>query len=150
VSRPLKRVLFVCIGNSCRSQMAEAFARAYGGDVLIAASAGVSPATDIARDTVRAMSEKNIDIRDHFPKSLRHLGRSQFDLAINMSGYDIPDTTATEIRAWDVPDPVSLKYEEHCEVRDAIERLVMTLITELRRAQKEPQLRGFGSGHVPL
>jgi arsenate reductase (thioredoxin) len=145
VSRPLKRVLFVCIGNSCRSQMAEAFARAYGSDVMIPASAGLSPADHIAADTLRAMAEKSIDIRDHFPKSLRHLGRSQFDLVINISGFDIPDSTGTEIRAWDIPDPVFLKFEEHCVVRDAIERLVMTLISELRREQNAPQFRPFGS-----
>ena len=52
-----KRVLFVCIGNSCRSQMAEAFARAYGRDVVAPASAGVYPANVIAPDTMRAMAE---------------------------------------------------------------------------------------------
>jgi arsenate reductase len=148
VSRPPKRVLFVCIGNSCRSQMAEGFARTYGSDVIIPASAGFSPATTIAPDTIRAMDEKNIDIRDHFPKGLRHLGRSQFSLVINMSGFDVPDTLAEEIRSWDVPDPVFLGYSEHCEVRDAIERLVMTLIAELRRDQNSPQLRPFGSGRL--
>ena len=50
MSGPLKRVLFVCIGNSCRSQMAEGFARAYGSDVMAVASAGLSPATRIAPD----------------------------------------------------------------------------------------------------
>ena len=148
MSRALKRVLFVCIGNSCRSQMAEAFARAYGTDVMVPASAGLSPATGIAPDTMRAMAERNLDLRDHFPKSLRHLGRSQFDLVINMSGFDIPDSTGAEIRFWDVLDPVFLDYEEHCQVRDAIERLVMTLISELRRDRDSPQLRPFGSGRL--
>jgi len=55
-----KRVLFVCLGNSCRSQMAEAFARAYGSDVLIAASAGLTPASGVAADTSRAMAEKGL------------------------------------------------------------------------------------------
>lgn len=132
-----KRVLFVCIGNSCRSQMAEGFARTYGGDVLIAASAGLTPAMSIARDTQRAMGEKGINLRDQFPKSIRHLGRAQFDVVINMSGYDLPDSVGTSIRSWDVPDPVMMKYGEHCEVRDAIERLVMTLILEFRREQGE-------------
>jgi len=148
VSRVLKRVLFVCIGNACRSQMAEGFARSYGADVLIPASAGISPATNIAPDTRRAMAEKGIDVRDQFPKSLRHLARAEFDLVINMSGFDIPDSTGAEIRSWDVPDPVYLKYEEHCEVRDAIETLVMALVLELRRAQNQPQFRGFGSGRL--
>jgi len=59
----LKRVLFVCIGNACRSQMAEGFARAYGADVMIPASAGLAPAMNVARDTKTAMAEKDIDIR---------------------------------------------------------------------------------------
>ena len=129
----LKRVLFVCIGNSCRSQMAEAFARAYGSDVLIAASAGLAPATGIARDTLRAMEEKGLDLRDQFPKAMRHLGRSQFDLIVNMSGFELPGPPTAPVREWEIADPVLLKYEEHCAVRDQIERMVMKLIVELRQ-----------------
>ncbi len=145
-----KRVLFVCIGNSCRSQMAEAFARLYGDDVLIAASAGLAPAFNVARDTLRAMEEKNLDLRDHFPKSIRQLGRSQFDLVINMSGTAIPPVGNARIRDWDVEDPISLDYDEHCEVRDRIEQLVMQLVMELRRAAQEPKFKGQGSGRVEL
>ena len=95
----------MCIGNSCRSQMAEGFARTYGSDVLMPASAGLAPAFMVAPDTVRAMDEKNIDLRDHFPKSLQQLGRAQFDLIVNMSGYDLPPEIDTPVRDWDVPDP---------------------------------------------
>ena len=148
--QPLKRVLFVCIGNSCRSQMAEAFARVYGSDVLIPASAGVAPATRIAADTLKAMDEKGIDLRDHYPKSVRHLGRIEFDLAINMSGDLLPDNVQCPVRNWDVADPIRMKYEAHCAVRDNIERLVMELILQLRREQSKPELRPFGSGRLPL
>jgi arsenate reductase len=149
---PLKRVLFVCIGNACRSQMAEGFARTYGSDVVIPASAGLAPAMNVARDTIRVMAEKDIDIRDHFPKTIRHLGRSQFDLVINMSGSEIPaaqvaDATVVE---WDVADPVFMKYEDHCKVRDEIEILVMKLILDLRAAQPQPRFRGQGSGRLEL
>jgi arsenate reductase len=129
--------------------MAEAFARRYGSDVLVAASAGLSPAHDVAPDTKRAMAEMGIDLRDHFPKSLRHLGRAEFDLVINMSGFDIPDRPGAEMRAWDVPDPVFAEFDEHCEVRDAIERLVMLLITELRRDREKTQFRGLGPAARP-
>lgn len=145
-----KRVLFVCIGNSCRSQMAEGFARVYGQDVLIPASAGLSPAFTVAPDTMRAMLEKNIDLRDHFPKSIRQLGRSQFDLVVNMSGTLLPPLPGVRIREWDVADPIAMDYDEHCEVRDAIERLVMHLVLELRREQQEPRFKGQGSGHFAL
>jgi arsenate reductase len=147
-----KRVLFVCIGNACRSQMAEGFARTYGSDVLIPASAGLAPAMNVARDTKMVMAEKEIDLKDHFPKSLRHLGRVQFDLLVNMSGSDIPADVAskTTVIEWDVDDPVFMKYEDHCKVRDEIEKLVMKLILDLRQEGKEPRLRGQGSGRMEL
>jgi len=145
-----KRVLFVCIGNSCRSQMAEAFARTYGSDVMIAASAGIAPAFNVAADTVRAMVEKNIELREHFPKSFRDLGRAEFDLVINMSGSYLPGVFgAAKVVDWDVPDPVAMDFREHCEVRDAIERKVMALVLELRRPP-ELKFRGQGSGRLPL
>jgi len=127
--------------------MAEGFARIYGSDVLIAASAGVYPAGNLAPDTIQAMDEKGIDIRGHFPKTIRHLGRATFDLIINMSGMPLPEnqTGDAEVRAWDVDDPICLPYEEHCEVRDRIERMVMNLILELRREAAAPKLYGFGS-----
>jgi len=131
------RVLFMCVGNSCRSQMAEGFARKYGSDVMVAASAGLAPAYMVAPDTVRAMDEKNIDLRDHFPKSMKQLGRgipgSQFDLIVNMSGYDLPPEITTPVRRWDVADPIAENFETHCQIRDEIESLVMGLILELRR-----------------
>ncbi|MCU1236680.1 MAG: protein tyrosine phosphatase [Candidatus Solibacter sp.] len=142
-----KRVLFVCIGNACRSQMAEAFARSYGDDVLIAASAGVAPAVKLAPDTIHAMEEKNIDIRDHFPKGLRHLGRAEFDIVVNMSGMFLPETLGARIVDWEVADPVSMEYSEHCEIRDDIEQRVMKLVLELRRTPRT-QFRGQGSGRL--
>jgi arsenate reductase len=148
----VKRVLFVCIGNSCRSQMAEGFARAYGADVMIAASAGLGPAMSVARDTKAAMAEKGIDLRDHFPKAIRHLGRAQFDLVINMSGSEIlqEQVPGAEIDEWEVDDPVSMTFEQHCKVRDRIETLVMKLVLDLRNAPKEPRMRGQGSGKLEL
>ncbi len=125
--------------------MAEAFARAYGADVIIPASAGLAPAMNVARDTKSAMAEKGIDLRDHFPKTIRNLGRAQFDIIINMSGSEIlpEQIPGAKIVEWDVVDPISLGYDDHCKVRDEIERLVMALVLELRQ---EPRLRGNGSG----
>jgi protein-tyrosine-phosphatase len=127
--------------------MAEGFARTYGSDIVVPASAGLGPAPKVASDTIAAMQEKSINLRDHFPKSIRHLGRIEFDLVINMSGVAIPDTFRCEVRDWEVPDPVYMSYDDHCVVRDEIERLVMNLILELRRVrQQESQLRPFGTG----
>jgi arsenate reductase (thioredoxin) len=135
VSEP-KRVLFLCIGNACRSQMAEAFARAYGSDVLSPVSAGFTPAPKVPDDTIRAMEEKNLDLRGQIPKSVSELGTHDFDLIVNMSGYPLPLVNGAALRTWDVPDPICLDYEKHCQVRDRIEMLVMKLILELRRERK--------------
>src|SRR5213078_2561729 len=100
-----KRVLFVCIGNSCRSQMAEGFARAYGSDVMLPASAGIAPALMVAADTRRAMKEKNISLDDHFPKSVEQLAKARFGLIVNMSGVELPESLGA-IRTWKVRDPI--------------------------------------------
>src|SRR5580692_8362133 len=121
--------------------MAEAFARTYGSDVLLPASAGLTPAGGLPADTVNAMGEKNIDMSAQFPKSFRQLRRAKFDLVINMSGFSIPWENGVPIEEWPVPDPVVMTYEEHCQVRDQIEALVMKLILDLRREQQSP--RGF-------
>jgi arsenate reductase len=116
--------------------MAEGFARTYGQDVMVAASAGLAPAPGVAQDTVHVMDEKNIDLRDQFPKSFYATDLAEFDLIVNMSGFELPAGLTTPARHWDVPDPIGEEYETHCEVRDLIERLVMGLILELRRAAR--------------
>jgi len=126
--------------------MAEAFARVYGSDVIAPASAGLAPARIIAPDTLKAMDEKGIEMRAHFPKSLEHLSRAEFDLVINMSGETLPENLKCPAREWPVQDPVRMKYLAHCAVRDEIERLVMGLILELRREQAKPELGSLRSG----
>ena len=123
--------------------MAEAFARAYGRDVMIPASAGVSPALMVAADTRRAMKEKNLSLDDHFPKSVQQLSKLNFDLVINMSGVPLPEEITAPVRDWKVRDPIGAKYERHCEIRDEIEKLVMDLIMELR--QKGGRHSGAGA-----
>src|SRR6267143_4877245 len=93
-----KRVLFLCIGNSCRSQMAEGFARAYGSDVIAAQSAGLAPAVSVAPLTRAVMLEKNIDIGDAFPKGLDFAMRQGVDLIVNMSGRKLPPQSAVEVQ----------------------------------------------------
>ena len=131
-----KRVLFVCIGNSCRSQMAEAFARAYGRDVMAPASAGVYPASIIAPDTIRAMAEKKLKLDGQFPKSIEQVDRSQFDLIVDISGGLLDPENGAPVKIWDVADPVMMDFEDHCRVRDQIETLVTDLISELRGTKK--------------
>ncbi|MGH9659026.1 MAG: hypothetical protein ACRD96_10815 [Bryobacteraceae bacterium] len=121
----------MCLGNACRSQMAEGFARAYGSDVVVAVSAGVAPAVSVPAETRRAMAEKNIDISEQFPKSLSLFPRGHFDLVVNMSGCPLAGFDA--VREWRVIDPYGSSEKTYRAVRDQIEQLVMSLIIELRR-----------------
>ena len=133
-----RRVLFVCIGNSCRSQMAEAFARSYGSDVLEVASAGVYPAAIVAPLTGQVLRERNIGIEGHFPKDLSAVLYEPFDLVVNMSGLPLEIPGADPIE-WKVPEPIGQPEEVFRSVADQIESLVMRLILDLRHG---PRSRG--------
>jgi len=111
--------------------MAEAFARAYGSDVMEARSAGIAPATIIMPLTRQVLGEKNVRVDGQFPKSLEVAAREPFDLLVNMSGAKLGHDSA-RIVDWPVPDPVGQKEEIYRAVAAEIERLVMGLILELR------------------
>jgi arsenate reductase (thioredoxin) len=129
------RVLFLCIGNSCRSQMAEAFARAYGSDILVAESAGLMPADIIAPMTRQVLAERNLNINDHYPKGLEIAAREPFDVVVNMSGerVNLPDTREV---MWPVRDPIGLPESVYQSVVQQIEGLVMGLILDLRSGRE--------------
>jgi arsenate reductase (thioredoxin) len=129
-----KRVLFICIGNACRSQMAEAFARVYGRDVMESFSAGLMPGIDIPPQTRMVMLEKGIDLGDQFPKPVTNIDLGRFDVVVNMSGYPLTEVPPVKRRDWDVPDPVGAKDDVHRKVRDMVEGLVMGLVLELRKS----------------
>ncbi len=126
------RVLFVCIGNSCRSQMAEAFARAYGRDVMVVRSAGWEPSGMVSPLTRELMLEKNIKIEGSITKGFDTTG-TDYDLIVNMSGRPLPANIAAPVREWKVEDPIGLSTERHREIRDQVEGLVQGLVIELRR-----------------
>ena len=128
-----KRVLFVCIGNSCRSQMAEAFAKAYGADIMDAQSAGVAPASYIAPLTKQTLGEWNLNIDDHFPKGMDVMRSQTFDIVINMSGTPLR-LPGTRVVDWIVQDPIGQSADIYRTVATQIEGLVMRLILELRTA----------------
>jgi|SRR5208283_2683177 len=146
--RPV-RVLFVCIGNAYRSQMAEGFARRLGQDVMTAESAGLTPVDLVPEATLEVMREKGIDITTQFPKAAGSVDLRSYDVVVNMTGLPIPGAPKSSTRAWVVPDPVGAGYESVRAARDEIESLVMGLILELRRQRAReakprlhPKLRG--------
>ena len=138
----MKRVLFLCIGNSCRSQMAEGFARKYGSDVIEPQSAGFSPAAIVQPLTKKVMEAKNINIDAQYPKDLGSIDVPNLDLIVNMSGTKLPARMPIEVREWKVEDPISRPEEVYIAVREQIEMLVMRLILELRKENKQPEKAG--------
>jgi arsenate reductase len=126
------RILFVCVGNSCRSQMAEGFARAYGSGVWEVESVGLMPATGIAPLTREVMEEKKVSLADHFPKGLDEVKVPQFDLVINLSGFELPEMVKVPVREWQVRDPIGQGPNVYRKVRDQIEGLVVELLREVR------------------
>lgn len=128
----MKNVLFVCIGNSCRSQMAEGFARKYGSDVMEVMSAGLAPASIVQPLTIEVMAEKNVDIRDHFTKTIQEFDLDRFDLIVNMSGQSVMPGVRGRIVSWDVADPIMQPRDTYLAVREKIESLVMQLVLSMR------------------
>ena len=113
--------------------MAEGFANHYGGDVLIAASAGLSPIPDIPGDTILAMGEMNIDVSGHVPRHYDPLEAAGYDIVVNMAGLRLPGRPPKEVIEWQVNDPFRARLETYREVRNELEQRVMRLILDLRR-----------------
>ncbi len=134
-----QRVLFLCVGNACRSQMAEGFARAYGHDVMEPVSAGLAPAMLVDPNTKAVMAERGISLDNHFPKQLEEAMSPVPALVVNMSGAAVPYMAAgIPSEAWRVRDPVGEVQGVHREVRDEIEGMVMNLILRMRQRKPAP------------
>jgi len=133
------RVLFVCIGNSCRSPMAEAMANHKHEDVLEGYSAGVAPAPIIQPLTYQCLAEVGVPVSpDKRPERLDQSDWRSMDVIVNISGEGIVQTVegfegATLL--WDVIDPIGLPMPAYREARDRLDRLVARLADHLRRAE---------------
>jgi protein-tyrosine-phosphatase len=128
----MKRVIFVCVENSNRSQMAEAFARLHGGGRVEAYSAGSRPSGRVNPEAVTAMQELGYDLAQHRSKSLADLAAVDFDVAVTMGcGDECPFIRAKARQDWDIPDPKNLPPEQFRAVRDMIEEKVKGLLAAL-------------------
>jgi arsenate reductase len=136
------KVLFLCIGNSCRSPMALGLAQHYGSDVMWAESAGVYPINRVDPFSIRAMQDRNIDISEHFPKGLDEVDANSFDLIVNMSGQKLPGAQMY-VEDWNVPDPITKSGDDFKRTADLLEQMVMRLILQLRLKQ-HPALTSLG------
>lgn len=126
------RLLFVCIENSNRSQMAEAFARIHGGDSVEAHSAGSRPSGKINSKAIEAMKEVGYDLSPHRSKSLSDIPDVEFDFVATLGcGDDCPFVRAKRRDDWDIPDPKNMPPEEFRAVRDLIETKVRGMLNNL-------------------
>ena len=127
----MKRVLFVCVENSNRSQMAEAFARIHGGNEVEALSAGSRPSGQVNPKAVRFMAELGYDLSIHASKALQDID-GEFDAVITMGcGDKCPWVPARRREDWELPDPKHMDDEGYRAVRDEISGRVAALLASL-------------------
>ena len=123
------KVLFVCIENSCRSQMAEAFAHIHGKGRIEAHSAGSRPSGEVNPRAIESMQEIGYDLSTHHSKSINEVPAVDFDYIITMGcGDACPNVPARHRVDWDIPDPKELGPREFADVRDRIEMKVENLL----------------------
>src|SRR6266567_2544366 len=125
-----KKILFVCIENANRSQMAEAFATMEGVETVEAFSAGSKPSGKINPNAIAAMKELGYDLSKHESKSLEEVkGFAPFDSVVTMGcGDACPWMPAKKFVDWDIPDPRDMNEQEFRGVRDLIAGKVKELL----------------------
>ncbi len=128
----MKKVLFVCVENSNRSQMAEAFAKIHGKGKVEAYSSGSRPSGIINPKAIEAMKELGYDLTTHTSKSLSEIPDVEYDFVATMGcGDECPFVRAKIREDWQIPDPKHLEPEEFRKVRDLIEQKVKEMLEKL-------------------
>lgn len=127
-----KNILFVCIENSCRSQMAEAFAKIHGTEKVNAYSSGSKPSGIVNPKAIESMKELDYDLSLHDSKSLQEIPQIEYDVVITMGCGDACPFVRGKIREdWKLSDPKHLPLDEFRKVRDEIEQRVKSLLSQL-------------------
>ena len=127
----IPNLLFVCVENSNRSQMAEGFARTLGRGRVAAFSAGSRPSGQINPRAIQFMKERDIDLTMQLSKGLDDLPRVKWDYIVTLGcGDACPTLPAAHRLDWELPDPKHLPDDEFRAVRNRIEVLVAGLLTE--------------------
>ena len=128
-----RRLLFACVENSNRSQIAEAFARVHGGENIEAYSAGSQPSGEVNQKAIAAMREVGYDLSKHKSKSLEDIPQVEYDFVATMGcGDACPFVRAKQRENWQIPDPKNLPPAGFNEVRDLIEQKVRDALSTLR------------------
>ncbi len=136
-------VLFVCLGNSCRSPMAEAIARRFAPDLWEVSSGGLTPLGYIAEPTIATLAKNNVAAEGLVSKAILHVHWQEVDLIINMSGY--PKEQVFEdfdkVEDWPVEDPFGADSETYQRIFEEIQTRIIDLAERLRSANGA---RGLG------
>ena len=128
----MKRLLFVCIENANRSQMAQAFATIHGGEGVEAFSAGSRPSGIINAAAIASMAELGYDLATHSSKSIDEFRDQKFDAVITMGcGDDCPFIECTYREDWQIPDPRNMDPDQFRLVRNQVELQVRELLTKI-------------------
>ena len=128
----MKKVLFACVENSCRSQMAEGFANIHGTNILMPFSTGSKASGQINNKAVIAMKKIGYDLTQHKSKGLEEFTDSNFDYLITLGCKDeCPNIETIFRKEWDIPDPKNMNLEDFYKIRDLIEKRVLSLIDEI-------------------
>ncbi len=128
-----KKILFLCKGNSCRSQMSQAFASYHAGDRIEAMGAGDCPAESVSHTMTRVMAEKGVDMAFRKPRSIHEVVKNNTPEIIVTMGCDVscPIIPGAKVINWDLPDCIGRPVESVREIRDKIEQKVIELVKEL-------------------
>ena len=133
----MKKILFVCVENAGRSQMAEAFFRKYMRKGFEPISAGTAPAPKINPAVAQAMKEVGIDIEKNFPQSISQRMIDEAQTTVNMGCIDkesCPALFLRDITDWKIEDPKGKSIEEIRKIRDKIEQKVKNLVLQLEQS----------------
>ena len=132
MSKETKKILFVCVQNASRSQMAQGFAEAFGKGRVEVFSAGSRPSAHINPLAIEVMKEKNIDLSGRRPKGLNDLPSIEMDYLVTMGCEETcPAVLSKRVIEWDIPDPKGKPVDFCREVRGLIEEKVMALLKEI-------------------
>ena len=132
VSKHKPKIVFVCVENARRSQMAEGFAKSFGKGKIDVYSAGSRPSGRIDPLVVEVMREKGVDLSSNRSKSLDDLPQVEMDYVVTMGCEDTcPAVLAKKMIAWEIPDPKGKPLDEIRQIRDLLEAKVKRLLEEV-------------------
>tara|TARA_B100000809_G_scaffold1312_1_gene1506 strand:- start:7222 stop:7614 length:393 start_codon:yes stop_codon:yes gene_type:complete len=129
----MKKVLFVCVENSCRSQMAEAFGKMHGKGIIDVYSSGSKPSGIINPKAISSMSDVGYNLNQHISVGLDEVPQETYEYAITMGcGDECPMINAENREDWALPDPKHMEAAEFNKIRDIIEAEVKDLISKIK------------------